>query len=699
MAHRFAAHVQCSAVVLAMALLAQPALAQDTADLAPAPSVEAAHTATTSQVYVPDFFTRFTPHSALDMLVQVPGFVLRDDDGARGLGQATANVLVNGERLTSKTDDIFTLVGRIPASNVVRIEIVDAATLDVPGLTGQVANIIARTDGLSGSWAYRFEARPHFTNPLLTRFEASINGKTHGIEYTLGLSNLGNRFGAGGRSELRDAGGQLFETRDDRMKGRFDQPKATAAIKIDTGDDSVLNLNGAFRRVFFQLGVDDDRIRPGNSDRSRAFVEDEGSYNYEVGGDFTFPLGPGKLKLIGLIRGEHEPYSQESVFTYADGRPRTGDRYAQVAEEAEYITRAEYSWKQGGADWQLSAEAAFNQLNNVAELFSLAPGGEFAPVPFPEASGGVHEDRFESILSYGRPLSSKLSMQLTAGAEFSRLSQTGTTAAQRQFWRPKGSLSLAWAPRKGLDLSFKARRRVGQLEFGDFLGQVFLGDNNSNAGNGALVPPQSWEFELEAKQDLGSWGTTTLRLFDYRIEDLVDIIPVGLTSESPGNIDHAHRQGIEWSSTIQLAPLGLVGAKADIKLFLEKSRVRDPLTGLSRQISNTQDRMIEIEYRHDLPKTQLAYGFTFNNFHFQNYYRLGEVGLDWEGPNWASVFVEHKNLAGLTVRASINNIMNARAKFDRTVWTGWRDRSPVAFTERRDRLIGPVFSLLVKGTI
>jgi hypothetical protein len=69
----------------------------------------------------------------------------------------------------------------------------------------------------------------------------------------------------------------------------------------------------------------------------------------------------------------------------------------------------------------------------------------------------------------------------------------------------------------------------------------------------------------------------------------------------------------------------------------------------------------------------------------------------WEGPVFANVFVEHKNVMGLTVRAQIRNIVNARSKRDRTVYTGVRGQSPIAFVEERDRLIGPIFAVSVRG--
>lgn len=678
-------------------IVSAPVLADDAAAGVP---IDPGAARSGGQVYEAEFFARFSPRTALEMLVQVPGFAIRDDSGQRGLGQASTNVLVNGQRLTSKSEDTFTQLGRIAAKNVVRIELVDAATLDVPGLTGQVANLVVKSAGISGNFAYRVEARPHFTDPLYNRFESSLTGKAGRVEYTVGLSNLSSRGGAGGATQIMRPDGVVTELRDDVITANFDQPKLSLAARIDAGGGTQINLNGSYRYYWFRFKQDEQRVVPGGVDRSRRYREKEHGGNFELGGDVAFKLAGGQLKLIGLARGNNGPTTNESVFTYADGRPQTGDRYHQQQDFNESIARAEYGWKAGGADWQISAEAAYNKLDIVADLATLNPAGAFVPAPFPDGSGGVKEDRYEGILSYGRPLARNLSLQATLGGEFSRLAQTGGVNPQsREFWRPKGSVALAWTPEKGLDVSFKARRRVGQLNFGDFLARVFLGDNNANAGNGELVPPQSWEFELETKKSLGKWGNSTLRLFDYRIQDLVDYVPIGTTGESPGNLDGGHRYGLEWTSTFELSQLGIKGAKLDLKLQLEKARVRDPLTGLMRPMSEIQDRVLEIGYRHDIPNSDLAYGFNFNNYHFQNYYRLGEVGLGYEGPTFAGLFVEHKDVLGLTLRASAGNLLNGRNRFDRTVWSGRRNSSPILFTEHRDRLIGPIFSLLLRGNI
>ena len=144
-------------------------------------------------------------------------------------------------------------------------------------------------------------------------------------------------------------------------------------------------------------------------------------------------------------------------------------------------------------------------------------------------------------------------------------------------------------------------------------------------------------------------------------------------------------------------PIGWKGAKLDTTLTLQHSQLKDPLTGEQRPISNTVKRVIELDLRHDIPDSRWAWGSNLYHDWYSQSYRLTEVGRAWEGPLWMSAFVENKDVAGLTVRASINNILNARSRWDRRVFERFRTTHPLAFIEKRNRLIGPIFSLSVRG--
>ena len=112
---------------------------------------------------------------------------------------------------------------------------------------------------------------------------------------------------------------------------------SAGTIRRNFGDGSILNANAAFG--LYHLDVDEISLRsgPGQPDRDRILHEQEREYNYELGGDYEFGLGGGRLKLIGLRRFEHSPYRQTLTQTFADGRPTLGQRFTQVADETETI--------------------------------------------------------------------------------------------------------------------------------------------------------------------------------------------------------------------------------------------------------------------------------------------------------------------------------------------------------------------------
>jgi hypothetical protein len=316
--------------------------------------------------------------------------------------------------------------------------------------------------------------------------------------------------------------------------------------------------------------------------------------------------------------------------------------------------------------------------------------------PFPGSSGGVTEDRYESIITHSRTLREGLTMQLGVGGEYSKLSQTGPGGLVREFTRPKGSLTLAWTPEPGTDLSFKLARTVGQLSFSDFLASVNLAQNTGNAGNVELVPPQAWEADLEYKKNLDAWGSASVRLFGRWIEDHIDIIPVG-ASESRGNIDRATLYGINAAATINLDPLGWKGAKINFSAVAETSNLKDPLTGEDRPFSGRRDLGGEISLRYDVPQSNWAMGAGFNWIHVNPNVRLFEVNTDFEGPIYTFAFIEHKDVFGLTVNLNVFNLTGGQIHFDRTVWNGLRDSSSVQFFESRRMDVSSIFRLQVKG--
>ena len=94
------------------------------------------------QTFEPAYFARYSPNNALDMIQQVPGFSLQEGDAVRGFGGSAGNILINGERPSTKSA-LSGLLTRIATASVIRIELVTgaSATLDMRGQT-KVVNLI-----------------------------------------------------------------------------------------------------------------------------------------------------------------------------------------------------------------------------------------------------------------------------------------------------------------------------------------------------------------------------------------------------------------------------------------------------------------------------------------------------------------------------------------------------------------------------
>lgn len=673
-----------------------PAFAQDIGLDESAPEVSP-HA--TIRFYGVEDFIRFAPKNAADMLRQVPGFVIRSGSTDRGLGQASENILINMQRVVSKSGGAIAQLERVSASSVVRIEILDAASLNIAGLTGQVANIVVKSEGgRSGQFSWRPEFRAHYTDPILTRGDISFAGKVGPIDYTLALNSNGSRSGAGGKTTISRGDGSLLETRDDVWRSNYDNPTVSAQLAYGSSISAQANLAMSFTPYWNDYRETSVRTAHDGSEHVRSLTDRTEGFEYEINGDYSIPLGPGRIKVIGLRSFDHEPVKSTATIAYPDGAPGTGDKISRDGKLGEWIGRAEYSWRTGENEFQVTAEGAFNRLHSETRVFRLMADGNYEEVPFPQGTGSVDEKRYEVLGTWGRAISDQLQLQAVLGGEYSTLSSESSLGSSVQrFFRPKGSVSLSWRTSENFDASLKIARKVGQLDFYDFLASVNLNEQTENAGNLDLVPPQSWDLDLESNRKLGEWGTTTFRIYGSFINDIVDIVPVGDTGESPGNIDRAIRYGAEWKSTFLFDPIGWKGAKLDTIVGFERSRLRDPLTGEDRQISQNLRRNIELIFRHDLPQSPWAWGSSFYHNRYAKNYRLTEVGRAWEGPLWLSAYIEHKDVAGLTVRATVGNILGARSRWDRTVFDGYRNASPILFVEKRNRSIGPIFALSVRG--
>jgi hypothetical protein len=84
-------------------------------------------------------------------------------------------------------------------------------------------------------------------------------------------------------------------------------------------------------------------------------------------------------------------------------RPTTGIKFDRDVRIGETIARAEYGWKMGRGDWQVSLERAYNGWSQVGRLFVLGADGEFDEHDFPEETESSMNVAMKVLITFSPP--------------------------------------------------------------------------------------------------------------------------------------------------------------------------------------------------------------------------------------------------------------------------------------------------------
>ena len=205
------------------------------------------------QTYFPADFSQFAPRSALDLVKQVPGFNLDEGGDDRGFGQADTNVLINGRRVSGKSNGPAAALERLSVDSVIRLEVVDGASLDIGGISGQVVNVITTSEReVTGLYRYTPRFRPTGGNSeeRLREFTVAMTGGGDDSEWTLSIGNEQRNFSDAGSEEVRDSGGELTDTRYEKGINQSDRPSVSGSYSRETDNGSLFNvvaeLNGNY---------------------------------------------------------------------------------------------------------------------------------------------------------------------------------------------------------------------------------------------------------------------------------------------------------------------------------------------------------------------------------------------------------------------------------------------------------------------
>jgi hypothetical protein len=642
------------------------------------------------QIYEPAQFAQYNPQTALDMVRQIPGFTLDGGDDRRGFSGAVGNLLIDGVRPSTKSQGVEGILSRIPANQVVRLEVLRGAAVagDASGQS-TLLNVVRTPTAGSGVYEGGFELTSR--GVPAPRGELSYSGRNGNVEYTL----AGSIF-----SQYRDLPGWRlhYDEPGDVYTGRTETPSprdfregtlnGSVAFPLWGGRFSTNAQVNAWR-----FNADNDYYRFDAFDVPvSALLQDfqERRFGYEWGINYDRDIGPWSLGIIGLInRGRYESF-EDDVFLNGAGA-FNGDFYQDIVQDSgESIARFTLSRPLGARHRvEIGAEGAFNSLDQ-----QLVFAGTLAPTPgsVPNINVLVEEERAEIFASHTWRPTDKWSVETRLNWETSTLTFSGDTDQEVDlaFWKPSLQITRSFAGNN--QLRVRAYRDVSQLDFGDFVSAVATADALLAGGNPDLVPQSDWRFELGADLRFPGGAALSLTLTRHQFKDVADLVTLvndqGTVDpnddqlyEAPGNLGDGEATSLDVNFS---TPVPFVsGGRLTIEGYLWETEITDPVTNQPRIISYQPESEISVNFRQDLSSLRTAWGISYFKQGEVQAYRFNEIDTSEEGP-WVDLWIETTALPyNAKLRFTAANI------FDGTVY---RDRRFFNEPDPSD-LVPPIASL------
>ncbi len=653
--------------VLSIALMAA-ALAQD-AGAAPAAGADQAVTS-----YDAGFFAASRPGDAKAMIDRIPGFAFDGGGSVRGLSGAAGNVLIDGRRPSSKSDSLSDVLARIPADQVVRIDVIRGGA---PGIDMQrkpvVANVIRDPrGGVSGSVTLSDQLtlgdarnETEIAADLAARLGAHVFEAA--ASYERGDSHDRRR-----THRVRTAGdGRLL------IDSQIDSDKPGEEVVGSAAYETALPLGDVRLNIRGYRDVSDVTERdafdfPAGAGLLREAYRGGGG---EFGGRYVAPLGGGvELEAMALRSWR----TNETRATSTNG-PRTVG-YRRFDESGESVGRAVLRFHGWDAlSLETGLEAAFNWLEGDS---ALMVGGALVPAPGSQAR--VEERRGEGFATGVWQPSPVLALEAGLRFEASVLDPGHGEAQGLEFAKP--SAALTWTPTAQRLIRVRIEREVGQLNFNDFLASVNMYTGVVTAGAGLLAPTQTLRAEIAFEQQFAGRGALAAILRQEQVEDVIGLAPVAGPNglfDARSNVGSGLRQVLELNSTLPLDAGGVPGGLLKAGLKAVRSEVVDAATGEPRSYSNQSALEWNAAFTQDLPAWNATWGVNLSGYTDKTAYRFDGTEVSGAEP-WASAFVDYSPRADVTLRLEVNNLTARSAWSERDVHAGLRHVADLVYAERRD---------------
>jgi hypothetical protein len=614
--------------------------------------VAAAELTGTPLHYEAAYFSQFAPRTAWDMIRRVPGFTLRTvDPERRGFAGAVGNVLIDGEQPSAKSQTLEDILQRVPAGQVVRIEIWRGTqTAGTASGESVLANVVRTPTAGAGVWSAGFEyANRH--RPAPNGYMSWV-GRVGRTEYSVGARGYSLQRNLPATRHIRNSDDELVEIRKERSPREFDEQALDGELTRNVFGGTLRTTGQIYRSDYEQantldyLGSDGERV----GDEWAPY--NESKRTTELGLAFRIPWG---AEVTAVHTGEQFTSS-------ADNSKRTGATAEQSAfdqrlDSEETIVRGTIERKlTAQRRLQVGGEAAYNTLDADLDLRAFADGAWF-PVHVPNGRMRVEERRAESFVMHAWQVGA-WATEARLAAEYSKLDFSGDVRQSVDLTYVKPSMQLSRTFGREHQLRMRVAREVGQLDFLDFRSAVSLSDDLIDGGNPDLRPQAAWRAEVALDLRFDANAAFAVRLYHEWIDDAVDLVPLsGSDIAAPGNVGRGSLDGLQLSFALPLRRF-IPGGTLKVDSTFQQATVTDPLTRRERPMSDFERNKIRAEFRQDVGARAFAWGVKYAYDSSVTDYRMDETDRERKSPS-LDIYLERNLFAGTKLTLSAVSVQGS----------------------------------------
>lgn len=661
--------------------------------------------------YTADVFMTSNPQTLYDILQNIPGgniLLVQIENTAqnRGFGSAGDQILINGKRLSGKSNSIRKEMEKIQATTVEYVELIRGTQsgLDVQS-EGLIINVVLKKQikastliSLSGVKTAGLKAKP-FGSVFYS------DGREN-LKYRIGIEHYVNPTQFTITDAFSTPENQLTDRFTRVRKNWFKRNRLTGKLEYQISDKTALEINAQYAKRYTDSVTDfsiENFITDTNTTKDN--ILDYNWKNWEISGDLIYKMNKAHTLKLLFISNREDGDEKFWQSTLVDGQDPLPDFHVpRLYTTKENILRTNWIYKINPRhSLDSGTEVAINSRQENLQ-FIRQSGSPYHTTELND----IKETRFEGFLHYNFAVTPSLNIQSSLVFEKSKLDvdtnfsiltdtvQTADSQSSRTFSYFKPRLNIRYDFDDIYQLRLNYARTASQLNLNDFVPVFDSFESRLEETNPNLRPEVRNEFSVSLERQLKAMkGSVNTTLYYHQIKDLLTEIPLTRLS-GIGNISSGKEYGLRVNSYFNLSPIGLQNTMISGDFLWRGSDMLHPFFGENTSIDRLSktEWNITLNQKEILPKTSL--NLTLAKKSPYNFARHDQHGRQYRDMT-AGAFIDYQINPAFRLRLRGIYLRNRQYGYQRTRYAGLQTQSPITRYEERTYRFERRFSLTLTG--